>query len=121
MVFDGKSALEQMHCQLLLRVMRCHGLEALIDCPDNGHRIRRLLWETVVATDMSVHDQFMEEFRRAIAGEIESLTRRQTIICQTILKCADISNPVRTQYGVARDYLPLYNSESSLCCFSVLG
>lgn len=95
MVFDGKSALEQMHCQLLLRVMRCHGLEALIDCPDNGHRIRRLLWETVVATDMSVHDQFMEEFRRAIAGEIESLTRRQTIICQTILKCADISNPSR--------------------------
>jgi 3'5'-cyclic nucleotide phosphodiesterase len=95
-VFDGKSALEQMHCQLLLRVMRCHGLERLIDSPDNGQRIRRLLWETVVATDMSVHGRFMEEFGQTISGEIDSLTRRQTIICQTILKCADISNPVRT-------------------------
>ena len=84
-----------MHCQLLLRVMRCHGLETLIDSPDNGHRIRKLLWETVVATDMSVHDQFMEDFRCAITGEIKPLTRRQTIICQAVLKCADISNPVR--------------------------
>jgi hypothetical protein len=121
MVFDGKSALEQMHCQLLLRVMRCHGLEKLIDSPVNGHRIRKLLWETVVATDMSVHNQFMEDFKRAIAGEIKSLARRQIIICQTILKCADISNPVRPDRGITRCSLPIYHPESSLCRFSVLG
>jgi hypothetical protein len=121
MVFDGKSALEQMHCQLLLRVMRCHGLEKLIDSPVNGHRIRKLLWETVVATDMSVHNQFMEDFKRAIAGEIKSLARRQIIICQTILKCADISNPVRPDRGITRCSLPIYHLESSLCRFSVLG
>ncbi|KAJ7118643.1 hypothetical protein C8R43DRAFT_87878 [Mycena crocata] len=30
-VFDGKSALEQMHCALLLRVMRAHGLGGVLD------------------------------------------------------------------------------------------
>ena len=93
-----------MHCQLLLRVMRCHGLQTLLDCADHGHRIRRLLWETVMATDMSVHGQFMEDFRRTITGEIKSLTRRQTIICQAILKCADISNPVRMCHGVMKNF-----------------
>lgn len=55
-----------------------------------------------MATDMSVHGQFMEDFRRTITGEIKSLTRRQTIICQAILKCADISNPVRMCHGVMK-------------------
>jgi hypothetical protein len=94
-VFDGKSALEQMHIHLLLRVMRYHGLGSLLDCPTNGSHTRKLLWETVLATDMSVHDQFMKNFRKVIDGEVESLSRRQIIICQAIMKCADISNPSR--------------------------
>ncbi|KAJ7100037.1 hypothetical protein B0H15DRAFT_818452 [Mycena belliarum] len=98
-VFDGKSALEQMHCQLLLRVMRHHGLGHLLDDPKCGVHNRKLLWETVLATDMSVHDAFMKRFTDLIANRGElSLMHRRITICQAIIKCADISNPSRPYY-----------------------
>ncbi|KAJ7665998.1 hypothetical protein DFH06DRAFT_264636 [Mycena polygramma] len=95
-VFDGKSPLEQMHCALLLRVMRAHGLGRLLDA---GGRTRRLLCETVLATDMRVHDAFMQRFADLLArrGEV-SLAYRRTTLCQAIIKCADISNPSRPYY-----------------------
>ncbi|KAJ6627986.1 hypothetical protein B0H10DRAFT_1993127 [Mycena sp. CBHHK59/15] len=98
-VFDGKSALEQMHCQLLLRVMRHHGLGRLLDDPACGVHVRKLLWETVLATDMSVHAAFMQRFADLIADRVGStLMHRRITICQAILKCADISNPSRPYY-----------------------
>ncbi|KAJ6582889.1 hypothetical protein DFH09DRAFT_1144839 [Mycena vulgaris] len=98
-VFDGKSALEQMHCQLLLRVMRHHGLGRLLDDPKCGVQNRKLLWETVLATDMSVHDAFMQRFQDLIADRGETaLMHRRITICQAIIKCADISNPSRPYY-----------------------
>ncbi|KAF9078696.1 hypothetical protein BDP27DRAFT_1281431 [Rhodocollybia butyracea] len=103
MVYDGKSALEQMHCSLLLRIMRHYGLGPLLD--DNGTRsVKKLLSETVLATDMSVHGTFMQNFRtlvddsKARQGKTETddpLWRRQVLLCQGIMKCADISNPFR--------------------------
>ncbi|KAF8815738.1 HD-domain/PDEase-like protein [Phlegmacium glaucopus] len=94
-VFDHQSALEHMHCQLLLRVMRHHGLGVLLDDPHFGTCTRRILLYTVLATDMGVHQDFMLQFKRMVEGEVTSLCRRQTIICQAILKNADISNPTR--------------------------
>lgn len=94
-VFDGKSALEQMHCQLLLRVMRYHGLGPLLDDAIHGSHFRKLLWNTVLATDMSVHSDFMRRFEEAIDNNEGALYTRQVIICQAILKNADISNPSR--------------------------
>ncbi|PBK67451.1 HD-domain/PDEase-like protein [Armillaria solidipes] len=90
-VFNDHSALEQMHCSLLLRMMQHHGLGAVLERP----RARRLLWETVMATDMSVHAAFMERFSRTVAGEAASITQRKTLMCQAIMKCSDISNPSR--------------------------
>ncbi|KAJ7741985.1 high-affinity phosphodiesterase [Mycena maculata] len=98
-VFDGKSALERMHGQLLLRVMRHHGLGRLLDDPKCGVENRKLLWETVLATDMSVHDAFMQRFQDLIAHRGENtLMHRRITICQAIIKCADISNPSRPYY-----------------------
>ncbi|TFK72465.1 HD-domain/PDEase-like protein [Pluteus cervinus] len=98
-MFDGKSALEHMHCHLLLRVMRHHGLGALLDRPHDGIRVRKLLWQTVLATDMSVHNDFMTRFTDELRNNEPpcAATRgaRQILICQAILKCADISNPSR--------------------------
>ncbi|GLB42300.1 putative phosphodiesterase [Lyophyllum shimeji] len=102
-VYDGKSALEQMHCQLLFCVMRCHGLGVVLDHPENGQYVRKLLWETVIATDMSVHDMFMERFQKATTGDIAPICHRQILMCQAILKCADISNPSRP-YPVAKHW-----------------
>ncbi|KAG6841493.1 hypothetical protein C0991_010351 [Blastosporella zonata] len=102
-VYDGKSALEQMHSQLLLRVMRYHGLGVVLDHPTTGFQVRRLLWETILATDMSVHDQFMRNLKAVIDGQAGPVCFRQSIVCQTLMKCADISNPSRP-YRVARHW-----------------
>lgn len=74
--------------------MKHHGLGALLDDPTHGHHLRRILQQTVLATDMGVHKEFMERMQRMLDGERASLCYRQIIICQAILKNADISNPV---------------------------
>ncbi|KAJ8514629.1 hypothetical protein ONZ45_g7860 [Pleurotus djamor] len=53
LVFDNKSALEHLHYQLLLRVMRQHGMGSFLDNPHHGCRAKKLLRATVLATDMS--------------------------------------------------------------------
>ncbi|TEB20637.1 HD-domain/PDEase-like protein [Coprinellus micaceus] len=95
LVFDGRSALEQLHCQLLLRVMRMHGLGVLLDDPENGVRFKKLLLQAVLATDMSVHADFMQRFQQELNGHREPLFQRQILACQALLKNADISNPSR--------------------------
>ncbi|KAF7316276.1 High-affinity phosphodiesterase [Mycena indigotica] len=105
-VYDGKSALEQMHVALLIRVMRAHGMAGILDGSDDntsdrnrGRRARKLLFDTVLATDMRVHAAFMERFSNIVAGQGDlSLDNRRTTLCQALIKCADISNPSRPYY-----------------------
>jgi hypothetical protein len=94
-VYDDKSALEQMHCTLLLHVMRHHQMAHLLTRPDGGANFRKLLLQTVLATDMSVHVDFMKRFQALVDGERGSLWSRKVLLCQALIKCADISNPVR--------------------------
>jgi hypothetical protein len=94
-VYDGKSALEQLHCALLLPIMRRHGLGHLLDHPSTGSYFRELLLKTVLATDMSVHDDFMRRFEQLSAGNLHASEQETKILmCQAVIKCADISNPV---------------------------
>lgn len=93
-VYDRVSPLEQMHCYLLLKLMRLHGLGAFLDKPGYGTHNRRLLWETVLVTDMTLHGQFMDSFKKLLTPELVPLHLRQILTCQAIIKCADISNPV---------------------------
>ncbi|CAK5274723.1 unnamed protein product [Mycena citricolor] len=108
-VYEGRSPLEQLHCALLIRVMRAHGMGALLEGGEdldgesgqriNGGRNRRLLLETVLATDMRVHDAFMKRFAELVSGRGEQgLAHRRLTICQALIKCADISNPSRPFY-----------------------
>ena len=96
-VYDGRSPLEHMHYQLLLRVMQHHGLAALFN-DHKGAYLRRLLLTTVLATDMSVHDDFMEKLHLYLDHEEYTICSRQMLISQALLKCADISNPVCLSY-----------------------
>jgi hypothetical protein len=43
---------------------------------------------------MSVHFDFMESFALLVAGTDYSSVERTTLMCQGLIKCADISNPV---------------------------
>jgi len=89
------SPLEQMHCTLLLHILRRQGLGFLLDNPRSGAQFRKLLSETVLATDMRVHLDFMIRFKRIVDGEQVDLEKKKVLVCQALIKCADISNPVR--------------------------
>lgn len=81
--------------------MRHHGMGHILDDADHGVRMRKFLWRTVLATDMSVHMDFMERLKAYVSGEQGSLCLRQIIASQAIMKCSDISNPVS---GIFSDY-----------------
>ena len=93
-VYDDKSILEQMHYSLMVQIMRANGLRELIDRPVSGPLFRKTLLMIVIATDMGVHNQFMQRFQDMIDGKIKSEVDRRVLVCQAIIKCADISNPV---------------------------
>ncbi|KAF5357004.1 hypothetical protein D9756_006482 [Leucocoprinus leucothites] len=104
-VYDNQSALEQMHSYLLLMAMRQYGLGSLLDDPKSGYLFRKILKGSVLATDMGVHQAFMETLKQVLDGTTEASNgivnwhtqkcTRQVFVCQLLLKNADISNPCR--------------------------
>ena len=78
----------------MLQIMRHNDLGCLLDRPSSGLSFRKLLLDTVLATDMSVHAEFMANFRVLLDGAIHDQFRRRVLVCQALIKCADISNPV---------------------------
>ncbi|KAK7451775.1 3',5'-cyclic-nucleotide phosphodiesterase [Stygiomarasmius scandens] len=134
-VYDNKSPLENLHCSVLLRVMRQHQFSDLLDespllkqqraqdeSAVNGGKctknIRRLLHDTVLATDMSVHQAWMNNFRMVLddirAGndveQDEEDWKKRVLMCQAIIKCADISNPSRP-FTISRHWSTALMSE----------
>ncbi|KAH9833156.1 HD-domain/PDEase-like protein [Rhodofomes roseus] len=109
-VYDDKSVLEQMHYSLVLQVMRHNGLAPLLDRPGSGQAMRKLLLGTVLATDMSVHAEFMANFQELVAGHDVGEHKRRVLVCQALIKCADISNPSRP-YNVSKHWAAALESE----------
>ncbi|KAJ1311820.1 hypothetical protein OPQ81_010281 [Rhizoctonia solani] len=65
------------------------------------HGFRWLLVQTVLATDMSVHFDWIKRFKEYASSEPEGGFRNvpedeeRLMICQALIKCGDISNPTR--------------------------
>jgi hypothetical protein len=92
--------------------MRHNGMDKLLDAPKKGPRFRHLLLQTILATDMSVHGQFMSDFASLLAVPSAATSsslptppsdKQKLLVCQALIKCADISNPCRPR-GVARHW-----------------
>jgi len=66
----------------------------LLDPTKRGTSFRRLLYKTLLATDMSVHFDFMSSFQSLLNEALPDPFKRQVLVCQALIKCADISNPV---------------------------
>ncbi|KAI0002581.1 hypothetical protein BJV74DRAFT_882194 [Russula compacta] len=94
-LYDHNSPLEQLHYTLLLHILRRQGFGFLLDNSHSTPHFRKLLAETVLATDMRVHSQFMQRFQHIVDGaEVDPWTKR-VLVCQALIKAADISNPCR--------------------------
>ncbi|KAI9066828.1 HD-domain/PDEase-like protein, partial [Trametes sanguinea] len=111
-VYDDKSVLEQMHYSLIMQIMRHNKLGFLLDRPGSGPLFRKLLLGTVLATDMGVHFDFMSEFRHLLDGADFPELKRRILVCQALIKCADISNPSRP-YLVSQHWATALESEWS--------
>lgn len=83
-----------MHYSLIMQIMRHNNLGFLLDRSTLGTPFRKLLLGTVLATDMGVHFDFMAEFRSLLKGADFPELKRRILVCQALIKCADISNPV---------------------------
>lgn len=78
--------------------MKRHGFAHLLERGPAGTQFRKLLLETVLATDMGVHAQFMQRFQQLIEEpRAFDVMEVRIIVCQALIKCADISNPVRCE------------------------
>ncbi|KIJ36355.1 hypothetical protein M422DRAFT_261310 [Sphaerobolus stellatus SS14] len=72
-----------------------------------GTEFRRLLSDTILATDMGVHSKWMETLKRyteekcgpttpnPIDDSEDDVHRTRVLLCQALIKCADISNASR--------------------------
>jgi hypothetical protein len=60
---------------------------------------RDVLYSSILATDMSLHFAWIDELKAFVREFREGLERRddeeaRVLLCQAMIKCADISNPV---------------------------
>lgn len=116
MVYDDKSVLENMHCMLIVQLLRKHGFGYLLGSASpadiaavparaniDSRGFRRVLYSAILATDMSLHFawiQRLKELGAAMNGDVTPdrsavSEEDRVMISQALIKCADISNPAR--------------------------
>lgn len=86
-----------------------------------GQPFRKMLFMIVIATDMGVHADFMKRFEQLVSGGVQIEFEQRVLVCQAIIKCADISNPVR-HFVLFRDHVVvLIGAESTVSSLERLG
>lgn len=108
-MYEDKSVLENMHCMLVVQLLRKYGLGFLIErtkyssgeqaVPNLDQKsFRQVLYSSILATDMSLHFAWVQKLKefdaRLNAREVGAVEDERILICQALIKCADISNPV---------------------------
>ena len=99
-LYNDQSVLEAFHCAAYSQILRRHWPAAFHD-----KAIRKLMISTILATDMGVHSDYMQQLgnlqeriheSKATDGwspkDVESF---RILTCGLLIKCADISNVAR--------------------------
>lgn len=100
-LYNDNSVLEAFHCAAFSQILRRHWPVAFKD-----KQLRKLLISSILATDMGVHQKFMERMgslqekfdanHRSVDGwKPQDVEIYKTLICGLLIKCADISNVAR--------------------------
>jgi 3',5'-cyclic-nucleotide phosphodiesterase len=98
-LYNDQSVLEAFHCAAYSQILRRHWPVAFQD-----KAIRKLMISTILATDMGVHSDYMQQLGNLQSKIHESGTTdgwspkdidwARTLACGLLIKCADISNVV---------------------------
>lgn len=100
-LYNDNSVLEAFHCAAFSQILRRHWPGAFKD-----NQLRKLLISSILATDMGVHQKFMQrlgdlqerfyENGKSVDGwKPQDVEMYRTLICGLLIKCADISNVAR--------------------------
>lgn len=97
LIYNDQSVLENHHCSTAFRLMRKPGLQLLTTLPkDKAVEIRKVIISCVMATDMAVHFELIDETKkRAQDGWNFEEAKDQALLGKILLHAADLSNPVR--------------------------
>lgn len=119
-VYDDKSVLENFHTVTLIHMLRRHNFDYLLG-GDFGHlgaqatSFRKVVEASILATDMSRHFGFVNQLndlgRRfgERRGGLVNVEEDRLLLCSGLIKCADISNPVRSPFATHVSPLLLTN------------
>lgn len=99
-LYNDKSVLEAFHCAAYSQILRRHWPSVFRDV-----RLRKLMIDSILATDMGVHNMFMESLGKLQQGyrgnnrttwgwESKDIDNHRALLCAMLIKCADISNVV---------------------------
>lgn len=98
-LYNDQSVLEAFHCAAYSQILRRHWPTAF-----NDKAIRKLMISSILATDMGVHSEYMQQL-----GQLQEKIHESTdtdswspkdrevykvLTCGLLIKCADISNVV---------------------------
>ncbi|KAB8272339.1 high affinity cAMP phosphodiesterase [Aspergillus minisclerotigenes] len=115
-LYNDNSVLEAFHCAAFSQILRRYWPSAFKD-----KQIRKLLISSILATDMGVHQKFMErlgslqekfyENGQTVDGwKPQDLDMYKTLLCGLLIKCADISNVARP-WDVAEKWTKILQEE----------
>jgi GAF domain-containing protein len=98
LVYNDQSVLENHHCSTAFQLMRgastdiLGGLSTAVSA-----ELRKTIVSCVMATDMSVHFQLVDETKKILSGGDYNFTevQDQMFLCRLLVHSADLSNPVR--------------------------
>ncbi|KAK0674278.1 putative camp-specific 3',5'-cyclic phosphodiesterase [Cercophora samala] len=130
-LYSDRSVLESYHCAAFTDILRKYWPQVY-----NCSKMRKLVIDSILATDMGVHDNYMAQMRsvldkirkareeqRALEAGQAGMDRnhspfhmdvepKQTLICALLIKCADISNVAR-RYDTAVKWMHTLAEETA--------
>ena len=98
LLYNDQSVLENHHCSTAFQLMRKPSSNILSGLTKAmATEMRRTIVSCVMATDMSVHFQLVDETKKIVAGGDYSFSevQDQLFLCKLLVHSADLSNPVR--------------------------
>ncbi|KAI2788983.1 hypothetical protein POX_e07009 [Penicillium oxalicum] len=115
-LYNDNSVLEAFHCAAFSQILRRHWPAAFKD-----KQLRKLLISSILATDMGVHQKFMERMGslqekfhandKSVDGwKPQDLEMYKTLLCGLLIKCADISNVARP-WAIAEKWTQILQEE----------
>lgn len=115
-LYNDNSVLEAFHCAAFSQILRRHWPAAFKD-----KQLRKLLISSILATDMGVHQKFMERMgslqekfyanNKSVDGwKPQDIEMYKTLLCGLLIKGADISNVARP-WTVAEKWTQILQEE----------